>query len=212
MENLQTNSVRTSERKLQKYYRFHAQIYDITRWCFLFGREDIVKMIPELPAQPRILEIGCGTGKNIKQLKTRFQESHILGIDLSEEMLKIAKNKIGESAGIKLRKSHYGYESTNQEPFDLILLSYSLTMMDREPEEILFQIKKDLHPNGIVAVVDFHTSPFGWFRRWMNYNHVDFSGRLLPLLGQHFHPLKKGINKAYGGWWSYFQFLGKLTS
>lgn len=212
MENLQTNTVRTSGQGLENYYRLHAPIYDITRWSFLFGRDEIIKMIPNLPDQPDILEIGCGTGKNLKHLEAQFSNAGILGLDLSEEMLNIARGKVDESASIQLQTSRYGYKSLSQGPFDLILLSYSLTMMDDDLEEIIIQIKRDLHPSGMVAVVDFHTSPFGWFRRWMNYNHVDFSGQLLPLLRQHFHPDKTKIKQAYGGWWSYFQFIGKPKS
>lgn len=212
MEGIQTDTDRTSGDELERYYRFHAPIYDFTRWSFLFGRKAVIRMIPDLPHQPNILEIGCGTGNNLKHLKTHFPDARIVGTDLSEEMLNMARDKVDKSADIQLQKSRYGSDPIHQGPFDLILLSYSLTMMNADLEETLIQIKKDLHPGGIAAIVDFHTSPFGWFRRWMNYNHVDFSGQLLPLLRQHFYPVKTEVKQAYGGWWSYFQCIGRPKS
>jgi SAM-dependent methyltransferase len=42
----------------------------------------------------RILEIGCGTGAGTAQLKARFPEADITGVDLSPEMIRIATAKV----------------------------------------------------------------------------------------------------------------------
>lgn len=42
----------------------------------------------------RILELGCGTGNYTKLLGERFPKSKILAVDISDQMLKIAKEKI----------------------------------------------------------------------------------------------------------------------
>lgn len=197
------------EHKLKEYYHFHAKIYDATRWAFLFGRETILDIIPDLPPQPKILEIGCGTGHNIQHLQSKFPDAQILGVDLSQEMLNVAHNKLGNSDQIKLLKTNYGSGRIEEESFDLILLSYTLTMMSAQYHDILNQITNHLKPEGVVAVVDFHTSPFGWFRHWMNMNHVNLDGCLLPTLQKRLCPVKTRVNRAYTGLWSYFLFLGK---
>jgi len=199
-----TNSV-------EKYYRFHSYIYDATRWTFLFGRDKILEMITNMPDQPRILEIGCGTGTNIKKMKQHFPNAHIVGLDLSEDMLDVARKKIGNQEQVQFRNFKYGYGSMNEASFDLILFSYSLTMFDYPSQHIFEQISKDLNPNGYIAVVDFNTSPFGWFRRWMKMNHVDLSGHLFPLLKKYFTPIKTQVNSAYLGLWSYFLFVGQSS-
>ena len=48
-----------------------------------------------------ILEIGCGTGKNTVFLQTRAK--HLTGADFSEEMLALAKGKIG-AANVEFRR------------------------------------------------------------------------------------------------------------
>jgi S-adenosylmethionine-diacylgycerolhomoserine-N-methlytransferase len=49
--------------KLSEYYRFQSQIYDFTRWSFLFGRKRLIKEESrQLQDAKRITEFGCGTG------------------------------------------------------------------------------------------------------------------------------------------------------
>lgn len=196
---------------VEKYYRFHSHIYDATRWAFLFGRDTLLEQISDMPSQPEILEIGCGTGTNIEQLQFHFPDAHILGLDLSEDMLDVARKKLGTSNHIRFLNAEYGSDDLDEGPFDMILLSYSLTMFDDPAEQVFEQISQDLKPNGYIAVVDFNTSPFGWFRRWMGVNHVDLSGHLLPLLKKYYRPIKTEVKPAYLGLWSYFIFLGRLS-
>lgn len=198
-----------TEQKLQSYYRLHSKVYDATRWSFLFGRESLLNRLPDLPPRPRILEIGCGTGRNIEYLQYLFPDAHIYGVDLSAEMLKKAHRKINDSRQVTLMHSRYGSEPLDTEAFDLILLSYSLTMTGDRTEAILQQIYDDLKAHGHIAVVDFHYSPFRWFRRWMKKNHVVMDGSLLSLLHKYFHPKSSTVHDAYLGLWSYLEFIGK---
>lgn len=189
------------------YYRFHSHIYDATRWSFLFGRKKLINNIPSLPSDSRILEIGCGTGQNIIRLNERFSEADITGIDLSPDMLIKARKNI-PSPSITLKNKHYPTGDTGNQQFDLILLSYSLTMMGKNYQQIITSLKNDLKANGYLAVVDFNHSPFSWFKQWMNVNHVDFSGSLYPLLNQNFKSQKSSLHNAYFGLWDYFLFIG----
>jgi S-adenosylmethionine-diacylgycerolhomoserine-N-methlytransferase len=195
---------------VDRYYRFHSQIYDATRWSFLFGRTALIQQIPSLPANPHILEVGCGTGRNLIHLKQRFHDAQITGVDVSADMLDKARNKITDSS-VRLKKLRYGSGNLNKTSFDLILLSYSLTMMGAKHPQIMTRLKNDLAPDGYLAVVDFHTSPFSWFRKWMSINHVDFSGNLYPRLKANFQSRQHSFHSAYLGLWNYFLFTGKLN-
>lgn len=197
--------------EVEHYYQLHAPIYDLTRWSFLFGRESLLDIIPDLPSQPTILEIGCGTGKNIQRMEYHFPDAKIIGLDLSPEMLDKADQRLQRSKQVELKLERYNADSFDYNSFDLILLSYSLTMFGDQTDMIFNPILEDLKPNGYIAVVDFNTSPFNWFRRWMEFNHVNFSGHLLPLLRKYFHPADIKIKKAYLGLWTYFQFVGKQS-
>lgn len=201
-------SIFKQEQKVENYYRYHAGIYDATRWSFLFGRQQILQDLPDLPASPRILEVGCGTGKNIQLLEYLFPDSMIYGIDLSKAMLKKARKKV-DSRQVTLINQPYGTKDLEVEPFDLILFSYSLSMVGDDIDQILQQVYEDLKPKGVIAVVDFYDTPFRWFQTWMKNNHVAINGRLMVLLKKYFSESNSSTHKAYLGLWQYFTFLGK---
>lgn len=196
------------EQALQSYYALHSPIYDATRWSFLFGRNSLINALPDLPPEPNILEIGCGTGKNIELLEYSFPDAHITGVDLSPAMLTKANRRADDSDRITLLQGQYGTDDLSLPSFNLIVLSYSLTMMGSNIERVLQQTTNDLSKKGYIAVVDFHATPFRCFKKWMQTNHVSLTGSLLPLLSKYFHPEHSKIQNAYFGLWSYFQFIG----
>ncbi|MDZ7715056.1 MAG: methyltransferase domain-containing protein [Balneolaceae bacterium] len=197
------------DNKLENYYRLHSRIYDATRWSFLFGREELLNKLPDLPPQPNILEVGCGTGKNIQFLEYLFPDAHIYGMDLSLDMLAKAQQKVSDADQVTLIHAEYGDQGPELPDFDLILMSYSLTMTGDASEHIFQHIYEDLKPGGYVAVVDFNTSPFKWFRKWMSMNHVNLDGHLHPLLQKYYRPVNNEIKTAYLGLWTYFLFVGQ---
>ncbi|MDZ7659194.1 hypothetical protein [Fodinibius sp.] len=81
-------------------------------------------------------------------------------------------------------------------------------MMAAGYPQIITRLKNDLRANGYLAVVDFYTSPFSWFRKWMGMNHVDFTGDLYPFLEKNFKSIQTNFQNAYLGLWNYFQFIG----
>jgi S-adenosylmethionine-diacylgycerolhomoserine-N-methlytransferase len=198
---------------LEQYYRLHARFYDATRWSFLFGRTQIIRKVAQIATPKRILEIGCGTGKNLLFLHRIFPEAMIEGIDLSLDMLNVARKKTA-SAGEFIRLSHRMYDaclsqSANRNPFDLLLFSYSLSMFNPGFEDALQRAVTDLSPQGLIAVVDFNDSQFPWFQRWMRVNKVRMDHQLIPVLTETFTPLICDVKHAYSGLWTFFYFLGR---
>lgn len=199
----------SSPAHIMRYYRLHASIYDATRWSFLFGRSSLLEILPSLPDRPAIVEIGCGTGNNLPALARLFPSARITGMDLSSDMLRKAEAKCRNIPNTRLLQGVYGSETFRDSSWDLILLSYSLSITTNNGGEIIKSIRKDLKSSGIVAVVDFHTTPFTWFRRWMRFNNASLRGNLLPMLSKSFHPLHSTTHPAFGGLWSYFQYIGE---
>lgn len=200
-----------NQESLTGYYRWHAKIYDLTRWAFLFGRRKIIHRAAAQVVMPeRILEIGCGTGKNLVELAECFPKAQIIGLDLSKDMLDQARPKLKRYGG-RVGLLHQAYDAPVAvgTKFDLIVFSYSLSMINPGFEEVLRICKNDLSARGTIAVVDFHESRWAWFRRWMGVNHVRMEGQVLDYLRQHFQPLICQVHHGYGDLWRYLLFIGK---
>ena len=195
---------------IESYYRFHSRIYDATRWSFLFGRDAIVELAGAAhPAPTRILEVGCGTGKNLVRLARTFPEARITGVDLSSAMLERARHKTAPfGARIALEQRAYDAPLNPAGGFDLVLCSYALSMFNPGFDTAGATAQRDVAPGGHFAYVDFHATRFAWFARWMRVNHVRMDGHLRPLLQQSFVPVIDEVRLAYGGMWQYLVFVG----
>lgn len=195
---------------IERYYRFHTKIYDWTRWSFLFGHTTLIQELSANRTRTKILEVGCGTGKNLINLCHNFPEAEITGLDISEDMLKVARKKLDPLAN-KVTLIHKPYNQPLQptRSFELVLFSYCLSMINPSWEHAIEFAYCDLAHGGLIAVVDFNDSPLTLLKRWMYLNHVRMDGHLLPKLKSSFHPRTLKIHHAYGGVWTYFIFLGE---
>jgi len=194
---------------LDRYYRWHAHFYDATRWAFLFGRKAVIRLAAKQLQPRRILEVGCGTGKNLAELARIFPDAEIVGLDLSAEMLSKAREKTKiYGPRVSLLQCVYNAPVSGGDPFDLIVFSYCLTMINPGYAEVLRLCDQDLGPEGRLALVDFHDTRFGRFRRWMGLNHVRMDGQILAALeeaGLNLRPCQ--VMSAYGGLWRWFACL-----
>lgn len=196
---------------LENYYRFHARLYDSTRWAFLFGRSELIHAAARHSKPARILEIGCGTGTNLVSLARAFPGARITGLDLSADMLVKARAKTAEFGDrVSLVERCYDGPVSRGDPFDLIVFSYCLTMINPGYADVLRLCLRDLGARGTVAIADFHDTPFEWFRRWMALNHVRMDGQIHAFLRESgFNSLECEQRSAYGGLWSWLLYVGR---
>ena len=194
---------------VEGYYRWQSVIYDATRWSFLFGRSVVIDRVARLAEPKRILEVGCGTGRNLAELARRFPQAQLMGLDVSADMLAITEKKMaGERARVELVRRRYD-QPLCEGGFDLVLCSYALSMFNPGWEEAVACAAADLAPGGLFALVDFHDSRFPWFRQWMGVNHVRMEGHLLPGLEDRFETLVAERHSAYGGVWEWVVYVGR---
>lgn len=195
---------------VQRYYALHSKIYDATRWSFLFGRNEILRRVKASHTPTNILEVGCGTGRNLAVLRRLFPNAALTGVDLSPHMLEIARRRPElRDGGAKFiggayeRPVHPGGLA-----FDLVLFSYALSMFNPGWCAAISSAAGDLVEDGRIAVVDFSASRFPAFKRWMGVNHVQMDGHLWPALRDRFLPIVDDQFNAYGGVWKYGMFIG----
>jgi S-adenosylmethionine-diacylgycerolhomoserine-N-methlytransferase len=145
---------------MDRMYRLQRHIYDVTRAYYLLGRDQMLRELSP-PAGGLVLEIGCGTGRNLVKAASLYPERHFFGVDISDEMLKSATAKI-DAAGLAHRISLFQGDATNlaihpglsQHRFDRIYFSYTLSMIP-EWRSALVSATALLSSNGRLHCVDF---------------------------------------------------------
>ncbi|MFZ4763418.1 MAG: class I SAM-dependent methyltransferase [Roseimicrobium sp.] len=205
-----TAQPRPKASNIERYYRFHSMIYDATRWTFLFGRNTILDLVARHGQPKHILEIGCGTGRNLTALARRFPEARLTGLDLSEAMLDLARRKsaaLGDR--ITFVQQRYDAPLSTTPQYDLVLCSYALTMFNPGWDVAIDCAAQDLIPGGLLAIVDFHDSATPAFKRWMGVNHVRMDAHIRPQVQNVTQPLEDHVRQAYGGLWQYMLYVGK---
>lgn len=196
---------------MKSYYRFQAKIYDATRWTFLYGRKSILDRLPfDKSSHIKILEVGCGTGVNLRHLAKKYPHAELTGMDVSGDMLDRAAENLSEYKNrLQLLEKPYEKGTEFNGMFDLILFSYCLTMVNPQWLELVEQVPLDLKPEGLIAVVDFHNANFEFYRKFMRSNHVKLDGHILPVLEQDFDTVYKTVKPGMAGVWSYMMFIGR---
>ena len=199
---------------MTRYYSLQSHIYDATRPAFLFGRETIIDDLRLLPGET-VLEIGCGTGHNFDQLvKQVGPYGAVFGVDCSSPMLEKCWSRIlGKCwSNVHLIDREYGDVPLLGGSFDAVLMSYSLSMIPGW-EQALQCATAELKPGGRIGIVDFcleqPTKPASWFCEWMKLNNVVLDRPYLQYLGSRFDSDLQFVEKAFGGLWTFYRFVGR---
>ncbi|MCR5855355.1 class I SAM-dependent methyltransferase [Mesorhizobium sp. J428] len=164
-------------------YRWQRHVYDLTRKYYLLGRD---RMIDRLDAGPgtTVLELGCGTGRNLALATRRHRQAQLFGLDISAQMLETAQASLTRAGlGDKVRLAEA--DATDFDPqalfgraaFDRVYISYSLSMIP-DWKRCVSQAMRVLAPGGSLHIVDFGRQERlpGWFRAalraWLARFHV----------------------------------------
>jgi S-adenosylmethionine-diacylgycerolhomoserine-N-methlytransferase len=145
---------------MNRTYRHQRHVYDFTRKYYLLGRDQVIASL-DPPDGGRVLEIGCGTGRNLVAAAQRFPGASFFGVDVSTEMLASAIRAISR-AGLASRVRVANADATRLDAaalfgtpqFDRIFISYSLSMIPdwQGAVDVAFSL---LATSGELRIVDF---------------------------------------------------------
>ena len=180
-------------KKMDKMYRHQRYFYDFTRKYYLLGRDKLIAEM-DIKRGENILEVGCGTGRNLTILANKYPDTNFYGLDASAVMLETAQKKIDVKGlkNVKLQKAladDYTFEKTfsQKEPFDSIYFSYSISMIPTWKESIQNALS-NLKTGRSFYIVDFYDQrdmPI-WFQKilqsWLRQFHVKYPKELIPYL------------------------------
>lgn len=169
--------------RMDAVYRTQRHFYDLTRKYYLLGRDRLIDGLCVRPGM-QVLEIGCGTGRNLIAAAHRWPGAHFTGLDISAAMLDTARRSVarnGLARTIALMEADAcDFAARSQlsgRKFDRIFLSYTLSMIPGW-EMALEEALDVLAPDGSLHIVDFGQQDRlpRWFRgllfAWLRQFHV----------------------------------------
>ncbi|MGK6354735.1 class I SAM-dependent methyltransferase [Sphingomonas sp. DT-207] len=148
------------KRLMEATYSLHRHFYDFTRKFYLLGRDRLIcELAPA--AGGTVLEVGCGTARNLIVAAKRWPSSRFYGFDISEAMLETARKSVakhGLSDRITLAQGDAGAFDVaalfGLEQVDRVFMSYTLSMIPPWQEAIA-RGAASLAPRGSLHIVDF---------------------------------------------------------
>jgi len=110
----------------------------------------------------RVLDVGCGTGAHLQLYVDSGAQCY--GVDASESMLSIARERLGARATLDLGDART-LSHTNAS-FDLVSISLVLHELDKDAQrEILAEMVRVTKPHGRILVIDYRVGPLRLKRR-----------------------------------------------
>jgi len=148
--------------RMNRMYRRQRHIYNGTRRYYLLGRDQMIANL-QPAAGAGVLEIGCGTGRNLILAARQHPDARFFGIDVSTHMLTSAISAISRRGLTgRIRVAHGDGTAFNPQvlfgtpSFDEVMISYSLSMIP-DWSRVLEAAFRHLKPGGRLHIVDFGT-------------------------------------------------------
>jgi demethylmenaquinone methyltransferase/2-methoxy-6-polyprenyl-1,4-benzoquinol methylase len=145
-----------------KFLERRPETYDRRmRWLTLGAIDRIKEEIARRWVEPghEVLEIGCGTGRLAALLCARG--ARVLGVDISEGMLELARRRAPQATFLRLPAARIGRLGRGR--FDRIVATLVLSELMEEEARIVLEASRDLlRRGGRLVVADEARGGGGW--------------------------------------------------
>lgn len=151
-------SLTLDKQRLRKSFEQAASTYDAAAVLQreiadrLLARLEVVRLKPRV-----ILDLGCGTGYDARQLSKRYPRAYLLGLDIAEAMTRRARRKsglwnrlTGRCAFTCGNAEHIPLAATS---VDMVVSNLALQWCD--PPTVFAEVKRVLRPGGLLMFATF---------------------------------------------------------
>lgn len=162
--------IHSPERKREyneQHFSEAASRYDFATRAMSLGRDaawkrELVAALPQIAA-PICVDLACGTGDIAFLLAEKYPDGRIIGIDLTEPMLELARKR-SNSINIEFIRQDMGATDFPDASVDIITGGYAVRNA-AELSQAFLEIHRILKPDGYVALLDFSKPPSLWFQK-----------------------------------------------
>lgn len=178
------NSGESKKQQVATMFNNVAGTYDFLNHFFSVGidklwRRKLVKLIGK--TKPKmILDVATGTA-DLAIAETRLNPTKIIGVDISEKMLDVGREKIKSYPCIELQLGDSENLQFPENTFDAVSVSFGVRNFENVPAG-LSEMRRVLKPSGKVFILEF-SKPGNWFVQKLYYfyfcNVLPFIGKLV---------------------------------
>lgn len=151
----------------RQMFGYIAPTYNFINRVLSFDRDKTWKkrLVDDLPnlKTPACLDVACGTGDITFRLAAKYPAGCIVGLDLTEPMVDLAKAR-GRFDNITFVIGDMCKMSYADDSFDIVTGSYALRNAPNL-EQTLLEIRRVMKPGATAAFLDFSKSPNRFFQK-----------------------------------------------
>ena len=149
--------------KLSLIYRMIARVYDLIDVIYFrnYERSPRRAVLEQIAGHEQILDLCTGTATNAVGIAKNKTDTQVVGVDLSDHMLKVAVNKANKQGikNVKLYQMDATQLEFQEKSFDKILLSLVLHELDEElAEKMMIEARRVLKDNGKIIITEWEPS------------------------------------------------------
>lgn len=103
----------------------------------------------------RLLDVGCGTGRFLREVKTNYPRLHVTGLDLSAHYLRVARRELRAWSRARLVEAAAETMPFADDEFDVVTCIYLFhELPPRIRRAVVAEIRRVLKPGGTLIFVD----------------------------------------------------------
>ena len=203
-----------AQEHMDEIYRYQRYIYDLSRKFYLLGRDRLIKEL-NAPDGGTVLEVGCGTGRNLLLAAKTYPNAKFYGFDISNAMLETAENSLRKSNlgntevefAIGDATQFDGEKTFGVGKYDRVYISYALSMIPPWREALDCALGC-VAPGGSLHIVDFGQQQklpkwfrsvlYAWLRLFSVHPQAELHDELVKVAERHNAKLEYKL--LYGGY------------
>ncbi|MBI4387554.1 MAG: methyltransferase domain-containing protein [Candidatus Omnitrophica bacterium] len=142
------------ENRVEKRYDYLAEKYDVRWRGYVSSTLGFIQKWINAKGSERILDVACGTGVLEQMLVSGHLNQSITGIDISEKMLAVAKQKLGGYPNLTFLKGSASQIPLPDDHFDIVVCANSFHYFDK-PLVCLNEMRRVLKTEGRIVILDW---------------------------------------------------------
>jgi ubiquinone/menaquinone biosynthesis C-methylase UbiE len=107
-----------------------------------------------MPQESSVLDVGCGTGEFERIILSEHPEQRMIGLDVSDQMLAIARQKCSAYPNVRFLAGSASVLPFSNDSFDLVICASALHYFDK-PDASLSEMRRVVKPSGSVVILDW---------------------------------------------------------